>query len=98
MKKYQILTIPDWLGGTFRNGVELGPAELEKFIVSGKLKNNFVDGELNISIPEPAQEHLHGKYKKVKYLPEIKIMCNTIQKKINSIKQKTLFVKLLKHI
>ena len=55
MKKYQILTIPDWLGSTTKNGVELDPKEIEKFILSSLLKNNFSNETFSVSIPDQIQ-------------------------------------------
>lgn len=82
MKKYQLITIPDWLGSANKSGVELGPKELEEFILSSKLRNKFANETFNVIIPEPNPIHLKGEYEKIKYLPEIKQMCSEAKEKI----------------
>ena len=90
MKKYKSLLIPDWLGSARKSGVELGPAFLNKAILSSnKIVNNvflgdyFSDNPISISVPDsPPFHHQQGFYEKSKYLPEIKEICNSAKKGI----------------
>lgn len=82
MKKYQLITIPDWLGGTIRDGVELAPEIIKNLIVSHFPKKYFVDKILTVPIPLPNPQHLNGKYEKVKYLPEMKQICKKTKEEI----------------
>jgi len=82
MKKYQLITISDWLGGAIKDGVELAPEIIKELILSNFPKRYFANEILTVPIPTPNPRHLKGGYKKVKYLPEMKQICKKTKKEI----------------
>jgi arginase len=85
--KFQLLSVPDWLGSTHKTGVELGPAALENFILTSDLGKEFARNPLRVSLPKPDHSHLRGKFRSVKYLPEVTRMCAQTKEKMKKIMQ-----------